>query len=375
MHGRDPSSQQISSQATAQTVAKRGKSNYPMNSVKSKKISNNRSASYGREKSWKLELAEFKKANDLAATFDLGLSVTSYIAGWILLLGSAYYTSGLVEVAAIVLLAFSVVKVFTIQHDCGHDSYFSSQRLNKYVGRICSLLTFMPFHSWKAEHADHHAVFSNIDEPRFGDVLLLRKSQYDNMSELPKLLYRVFRHPLFMLCIAPFVYLFLRQRIPSKFDFKRVASSLTTTLSIVICYTAFAWHVSSASWLLSLLASYYLAATMGVVIFLVEHQFPESSWQTNAKWNFFAAATEGSSYFRLPALLEWYTGYIGYHHIHHLAPRIPSYKLANAFNRSKTTIPGKEIRFSQVLQSFNIGYFDDETGQLVPFRRVYATST
>jgi len=267
------------------------------------------------------------------------------------------------------LTGLLIVKLFTIQHDCGHGSFFSSPHANMIVGRFCSLFTFIPYTAWRREHAEHHAVFSNIDNQTFGDILVLSASRYRQLPETKKLLYRIFRSPIFLLVLAPLLYIVVRQRIPSKATKQRILSCFSHTGSLLLAYGYASYALGFGVVISIILPSLYVAAATGVLIFSIEHQFERSEWRRGSEWDFINACINGSSFFILPFPFEWLTGNIGYHHLHHLQPKIPSYRLKKSFLETQEFILGRRVTWKDWIASLNLGLYDDESGRLVTIKK------
>jgi len=260
----------------------------------------------------------------------------------------------------------AVIKVFTIQHDCGHESYFRQSYLNRLVGRFCSLITFIPFAAWKEEHAEHHACFARIDEQTLGDVALLTVEQFNFAPMWRRIWYRVFRSPLFLFSIAPLGFILFRQRFPSKLRQGRVVSCISHTISITIIYGCLL-YLSGFKTLLVFLPPLYVGSAIGIAIFLVEHQFETAEWVNTPEWEFRDAAINASSYIPMPSLIEWITGYIGYHHLHHFSPRIPSYHLKACFGALGSQFPNKPVSLFSIPRTLRLGLWSHDLGRLVTF--------
>jgi omega-6 fatty acid desaturase (delta-12 desaturase) len=232
---------------------------------------------------------------------------------------------------------FLLVRLFAIQHDCGHGSFFASRRANDLLGRAIGLLTLTPYAFWRNAHAVHHATSGNLDRRGIGDITMLTVREYWALSKWRRLLYRAYWHPLVMFGLGP-IYLFvIRNRIPTAnpLRHRKIWSSILGTNSalgtIVLLMVA---TVGARAFMLAYLPVILMAASIGIWLFYIQHQFEHAYWSPRADWDFHKAALQGSSFYDLPAALHWLTGYIGFHHIHHVCSKIPNYRLRECFNQN-----------------------------------------
>jgi omega-6 fatty acid desaturase (delta-12 desaturase) len=239
--------------------------------------------------------------------------------------------------------------------------------LNRLVGRFCSLITLIPFTAWKEEHQEHHASFGKVDEQTFGDIWLMTVDQYRSSTWRTRCIYRIFRSRTFLLLIAPFGYLLVRQRIPSRLTRQRIFSILIHTLMIGGLYGLVFQAAGPLLWMVWL-PPLYIASTIGVIIFAVEHQFDGTQWENKSDWEFYDAAVNSSSYLTMPRFLEWFTGSIGYHHLHHMSPRIPSYRLRECFFAVGNKLPCKKITIYSIPRQLQLTLWSAKTSRLISFR-------
>lgn len=320
-------------------------------------------------------LAPYQKSNIRHSIFQLASTVLPYFALWYLMIRSfsiSYWlTLGLAVIASLFL-----VRIFILFHDCGHNSFFPSKRWNKTVGFWLGVLAFTPGEQWWHSHAIHHATSGNLDKRGVGDVDTLTQEEYIQARWEKKLGYRLFRNPLVMFGLGP-IYMFVimnRLAIPSygKKENMSVVWANLAILGIAITMSLlFGWK----EYLLIQLPVIWIAGALGIWMFYVQHQFEEMYWERDPNWNYVASALLGASFYKLPAVLNWFTGSIGYHHIHHLSPRIPNYNLQHAHENSPLIQHWvNQINFGQSLRTVRLKIWDESLRRMSGFPRRDAAS-
>ena len=294
---------------------------------------------------------------------------------------AAMYAAAFVSVWACLALALPagglIVRIFIIQHDCGHGAFFRSRAANDWLGRLCSLMTMTPYANWRRQHANHHAVWNNLDRRSGGADIYstcLTVREFRALSPARRRLYRLVRHPLVaQLLLPPLVFLLL-YRLP--FDTPRAwrrerASVVLTNLALGVLFAALIWGVGVGPMLLVQLSTMTVAAIAGVWIFSVQHRFEAVLWSRQEHWDATSAALFGSSHLQLPRLLQWFSGNIGFHHIHHLLPRVPNYRLEDC-HRAFAAGGGHvtALAWRQALASPGFMLWDEAAGRMVRFADV-----
>jgi omega-6 fatty acid desaturase (delta-12 desaturase) len=272
-----------------------------------------------------------------------------------------------------VLAAGFVVRIFIIQHDCGHRSFFDSRAANDMLGLVCSLVTLTPYASWRRQHAGHHASWNDLDRRRSGMDIYSTCLTVDEYHALPwwrRLPYRLSRHPLIAIVLLPPLIFLLLYRVP--FDAPRTWARernavFGTDVALAAMFAGLGLLLGFEQVLLVQLPIMVIASIVGVALFSVQHRFETAVWQRQADWNFQAAALEGSSYLRLPRLLQWFTGNIGFHHIHHLNPLVPNYRLASchAAIPALRTVPALSLWGG--LRSLSLALWDEKRREMIGF--------
>jgi acyl-lipid omega-6 desaturase (Delta-12 desaturase) len=279
-------------------------------------------------------LSPYQKSNMRKSIIQLANTLVPYFALWYLMIRSLEVSYLLTLVLAVVAGLF-LVRVFIFFHDCGHNSFFPSKRANKIVGFWMGVLTFTPGEHWWHSHAIHHATSGNLDKRGTGDVETLTQEEYLEARWSKRLGYRFFRNPLVMFGLGPlFMFLIMhRINLPS-YGKKETMSVVWTNLAVLGIAAGMSLLIGWQAFLMIQIPVIWVAGAFGIWLFYVQHQFEETYWERDPEWNYVASALLGASFYRLPGLLQWFSGNIGYHHIHHLSPRIPNYQLDRAHDNS-----------------------------------------
>ena len=296
-------------------------------------------------------------------------------AGPLFLLWLAMYLglrfSYALTLALAVPAAFFLVRLFIIQHDCSHGSFFRSQRANDAVGAVIGVLTLVPYAYWRKTHALHHATSGNLEHRGFGDVDTLTVDEYRALGRWGRLKYRLYRHPVILFVAGPVWVFILRHRFPTIVPrtWRRERRSIVRNdIALAVLVTAMTLAVGWKAFLLIQLPVSLLAGSVGVWLFYIQHQFEDTYWEHDEKWEFVAAGLKGSSYYRLPRILQWATGNIGLHHIHHLSSKIPNYRLQECFDENPVFKRVTELRLLESLRCVRLALWDEAQGKLVSFR-------
>jgi omega-6 fatty acid desaturase (delta-12 desaturase) len=316
-------------------------------------------------------LSHYGRPSNARSIAELIITVLPLAALW----AAAWYAFWLGHPWASLLIAVPsagfLVRLFMIQHDCGHGAFFSDRRANDWIGRVIGVLTLTPYDFWRRTHAIHHATSGNLDRRGIGDVDTLTVSEYLACSRWGRLRYRLYRHPFVMFGVGP-AYLFLiRQRIPAGLmhaGWQPWVSTMATNLAIALVVAALIWFVGVKAFLLIHLPIVLLAATAGVWLFYVQHQFEETTWDNDGEWSLQDAALRGSSHYDLPAPLRWFSANIGVHHVHHLCSRIPYYRLPAVLRDHPELRNIGRLTLVESLRCVRLALWDEKERCLVSFR-------
>jgi omega-6 fatty acid desaturase (delta-12 desaturase) len=299
-------------------------------------------------------------------------SLLPFLGLWVLMWVSLQYGYWLTLLFALPTAGF-LVRLFILQHDCGHGSFFKSKTANDALGCALSVLTLTPYYRWRKNHAVHHATSGDLDRRGYGDVHMLTVGEYKKLSSLKRLVYRVHRHPVILFGIAPFLYFVVFQRLafyePRTWTKER-ANVYWTNLALLAGLVVMAWLIGLKQFLLVHVPVVAIASSAGVWIFYVQHHFEFAYWRRHDRWDYFDAGTAGSSYYQLPALLQWFTANIGLHHIHHLDSRIPNYHLQKCFDENPALQRVHRLTFLQSFSCPSLKLWDEEKAEMVGFPKI-----
>ena len=263
------------------------------------------------------------------------------------------------------------VKIFIILHDCSHNSYFQNQKACTAVGRFCGVLTYTPYYDWRRSHAIHHASVANLEKRGVGDVWTMTVEEYKHAGKGIKLIYRIFRNPVFLFTVAPAFLFLLVSRFPRRnMNRKELRSILFTNFALLLLVGTASILIGFKVLMSVLLPVVILASIWGVWLFYVQHQFTNVYWSHTKDWDYEKAAMAGCSYYNMPALLRWFSGNIGYHHIHHLNSRIPNYNLKRCFNEVPGVRKIKAMTLAGSIKTAFLKLWDEESGKMVSFRQL-----
>ncbi|MFN8001609.1 MAG: fatty acid desaturase [Acidobacteriota bacterium] len=287
----------------------------------------------------------------------------------------AMYLSLSVSYWLTMLLAFPtaglVTRLFIIQHDCGHGSFFKSARANDVVGTLCGFVTLIPYYQWRHEHAIHHATSGDLARRGVGDITTLTVAEYKALSPWGRFSYRIYRNSLVMLLIGPFVIFGLNSRLVGKHAGKRERNGVyLTNLAVVSVWVLLSYLIGIKAVVSIWLPTFMISGAAGVWLFYVQHQYEGTYWQRGGEWDYATAALMGSSYFKLPRVLQWFSGNIGFHHIHHLSPKIPNYKLEDCHKKTPLSQEVKVLTMRTSLRSAGLKLWDEDRQRMVRFNEV-----
>jgi acyl-lipid omega-6 desaturase (Delta-12 desaturase) len=316
---------------------------------------------------WKAIVTKYQEPSLPRAIWQMANTFGPYALLWYLMYLSLPVSWWLVVPLAILAGAF-LVRIFIIFHDCGHGSYFQSRRANDAVGFIAGVLTLTPYYHWRWEHNIHHASSGHLDKRGVGDIWTLTVEEYLASSRWRKFRYRLARNPFILFLIAPLFLFLIRQRFPSARANRRERHSVYwMNLAILGVAVGLSLVFGVKAYLLIQIIITAVAGAAGVWLFYVQHQFEDVYWERGEDWDYTKAALEGSSFYKLPKILQWFSGNIGFHHIHHLSARIPNYNLERCHKADPLFHGVKPVTLLGSLKSFSFRLWDEQRRKLVGF--------
>lgn len=312
-------------------------------------------------------VAPFEKPSAAKSVWQIVNSFGSFALLWAAMYFTRTYSWWLTVPLAMVNGLF-LVRIFIIFHDCGHGSFFTSKKANAVVGFFSGLLTFTPYHHWRWQHSVHHATSGNLDERGTGDIWTMTVDEYLAASPARRFAYRVARNPLFLFGIGPLFLFVLWHRVPSAKARPRERREVhVMTASILAMASALSWVFGLRDYAIIQAIILMVGGGTGLWMFYVQHQFEDVYWEKDAKWDHATAALEGSSFYKLPRILQWFSGNIGFHHIHHLSSRIPNYNLERCFRAVPEFQKVKPITLLSSLKTLRLRLWDAQNRRMIGF--------
>jgi acyl-lipid omega-6 desaturase (Delta-12 desaturase) len=322
------------------------------------------------ETAWKQIVLQYQKPSRWRALWQIADTIVPYVGIWFLMYLSLMVSWWLVLPLAL-LAGMFLVRLFIIFHDCGHGSYFKSRQANDVMGFATGLLTFTPFYQWRWDHAIHHATSGHLDKRGTGDLWTLTVQEYLESSRWKRFAYRLARNPIVLFVIAPLVVMVIKQRFPSRDADKRERLSVYwMNVAIFGMAAGLSFLFGIVPYLLIQLTVLAVAGSIGFWLFYVQHQFEGVYWERAEQWDYAAAALKGSSFYKLPKILQWFSGNIGYHHIHHLSARIPNYNLERCHKAHLMFQQVKPLTLSASFRTLTLRLWDEQHKKLVGFRHL-----
>jgi len=316
---------------------------------------------------WKAVVSRYSHAKQWLANGQIVNTLVPYVIVWLMMVWSLRVSYGL-TLALAVVAAGLVVRLFIIFHDCGHGSFYRSRRANTVWGYIFGVLTFTACDLWWHEHAIHHATAGNLDRRGVGDIWTLTAQEYLRGSLWLRLRYRLVRNPVCLFLIGAPVMFLIVNRFPSKGAGKKQRKSVHwTNFGILVLALTLIGVMGLKSYFLIQLPIIIIAASAGIWLFYMQHQFKDTYWRRTPEWDFVEMALLGSTYYRLPKILQWFTGNIGFHHIHHLGPRIPNYLLERCYRENSLFQEGERLTIRTSLKSLSLRVWDEQNRELISF--------
>jgi len=322
------------------------------------------------QQGWKKEIAPFETPDIRRSIWQILNTIVPFLALWCLAYLSMSVSVWLALALAIPAAGF-LVRTFIIFHDCCHFSFFKSHRANIVVGTITGLLTFFPYYQWKHEHAVHHATSSNLCKRGTGDIWTLTVDEYVASPKWRRVAYRIYRNPIVLFGFGPIFLFLVEYRMNNKgVGRKERINTHLTNVALLIIMGVLCWTLGWQKVLIIQGAILYISGMAGIWLFYVQHQFEDTYFEHNEDWDFVRAAMEGSSFYKLPKLLQWMTGNIGFHHIHHLSARVPNYKLQKLYEANAALQKVPSVGLLASFKSLRFRLWDEAAKRFIGFKGV-----
>jgi omega-6 fatty acid desaturase (delta-12 desaturase) len=309
----------------------------------------------------------YRKADTRRSLGQLASSLLPYLALWALMVWSLEFSYWLTLLLAIPAAGF-LMRIFIIFHDCGHGSFFKTTRANAITGFITGTLVFTPYERWRHDHAVHHATAGNLDKRGVGDVPTWTVEEFQSAPRWKQILYRFIRNPIVLFILSPIPLFVISYRFFSSKDGKRERLSvLYTDLALIGILLLAHFTIGLKAYLLVQIPVMWLAGSVGEWMFYVQHQFPGVYWTRQGEWDYMTSAVRGASYYKLPKILQWFSGNIGFHHIHHLGPKVPNYNLEKCYTYNPIFQTGYTLTPRESLRCMSLKLWDEKSQKLVGY--------
>jgi omega-6 fatty acid desaturase (delta-12 desaturase) len=316
---------------------------------------------------WREIVARYQTPSVKRAVWQLVSTLVPFI-GAVILMNWSLSVSYWLTLALAIPAAGLTIRTFIIMHDCGHGSFLPSKTWNNIIGWVTGILTTTPYAHWRREHAIHHATSGHLEQRGTGDISTMTVREYLAAGRLQRIWYRIYRNPVILLVIGP-AFLFLKHRWPTRSiaGKKEILNVHLTNLALAALVTTLSLLIGFKDFMLIWLPIFLLSGAAGVWLFYVQHQFEDAYWRGGEDWDYATAAVAGSSYFRLPKVLQWFTGNIGFHHVHHLSPKIPNYRLERCHRENPTFQKVVTLTLRESVRTLGLRLWDEESGRMVGF--------
>ena len=316
---------------------------------------------------WREIVAKYQTPSVKRAVWQL-VSTLVPLVGAVILMNWSLSVSYWLTLALAIPAAGFTIRTFIIMHDCGHGSFLPSKTWNNVIGWVTGILTTTPYSHWRREHAIHHATSGHLEQRGTGDISTMTVREYLAAGRVRRIWYRIYRNPVILLVIGP-AFLFLKHRWPTRriAGRKEILNVHLTNLALAALIATLSLLIGFKDVMMIWLPVFLLSGAAGVWLFYVQHQFEDAYWRGGEDWDYVTAAVAGSSYFRLPKVLQWFTGNIGFHHVHHLSPKIPNYRLERCHKENPTFQKVVTLTLWESVRTLGLRLWDEESGRMVGF--------
>lgn len=325
------------------------------------------------DRSWEKIIMKYNRPDLFKSILQIINSVVPFILIYYAMYRSLEYSYVYTLLLAVLASGF-LIRTFIIFHDCGHRSFFKSKKANDIVGKIMGILVFTPYSRWHYQHAIHHATSGNLDKRGVGDVWTMTVEEYKNATPRQRFSYRAYRNPFVLLILGPILVILIQNRITKKdMTPENKMNVYFTNIMILVMAGLVSMLIGLKAFLLIQVPILMISHSIGIWLFYVQHQFDDVEWERQSKWDYRLAAIKGSSFLKLPSILQWFTGNIGFHHIHHLSSRIPNYKLEACHNENEIFKNVTPVLLLSTFRALSLGLWDETNHVLVSFRNLHVS--
>jgi omega-6 fatty acid desaturase (delta-12 desaturase) len=327
------------------------------------------------ENKWQGDILKYARPHNGKSIWQIINSVVPYIITWYLMYKSLAYPYWITILLSLLAAGF-LIRIFIIFHDCGHRSFFKSSRTNNIIGVIMGILVFTPYNKWHQQHKTHHQTSANLDKRGIGDVWTLTVDEYRNATPWKRFYYKAFRNPWIMFTFGPLLVVFITNRTTNK-EMKQSEKRNVyfTNLMILAMSAGISLLIGLKAFLLIQLPIILIGHSMGIWLFFIQHQFEDVIWERDSRWNFRISAIEGSSFLKLPKILQWFTGNIGFHHVHHLSSKIPNYNLEKCHNETEMFKDIRPVILLSTFKALKLGLWDEANRRMITFKGLKSLSS
>ncbi|HLN71869.1 MAG TPA: fatty acid desaturase [Prolixibacteraceae bacterium] len=322
------------------------------------------------DRSWQKLIMKYTQPDNRKSIVQVINTFIPYLIMWFLMVLTIKISYVLTFILAIIAAGF-LVRIFIIFHDCGHGSFFKSKKTNDIVGIISGFIVHTPYYKWHAQHADHHATTVNLDQRGLGDIWTMTVSEYLSATKWQRFMYRTVRNPFILFIFGPIYLIFMLNRVTKKGMNSRAKWNVYLTNIVILAFAVgMSFLIGIKAFLFIHLTHLFIAQAVGLWLFYAQHNFEDVNWERSETWDYKSAAIHGSSFLKLPIVLQWFTGNIGFHHVHHLSPRIPNYNLARCQAENDLFKDVKPITLMSTFKAMKLSLWDEASHQLIRFRNV-----
>jgi len=322
------------------------------------------------DRSWEKIIMKYNRPDIRKSLWQIFNTAIPYLGLWFIMIQALHFSYFLTLLFALPAAGL-LIRLFIIFHDCSHGSFFKLRRTNDLIGTIMGILTFTPYAAWQTSHREHHATSGNLDKRGVGDIWTLTVEESASRSKREQFIYRMYRHPLIMFAVGSIYMVFFGNRLTnSKMNRQQRTNVYLTNFGIMVIAVSVSFLIGFRAYVMIQLPVVLIAHFAGIWLFYIQHQFEDVTWERGHQWDYMNAALTGSSFLKLPAVMQWFTGNIGYHHIHHLSSRIPNYNLQRCHQENDIFRRIKPVTLLSSFRALKLRLWDEASRRMITFRQM-----